>query len=82
MLKLKMSISQCSCTVVPGCNKPVIGIGRRIIITQLRNNIRQLPMFPTNKDIARPIIGIHNILHALGIRLAAGCIDRETQFLG
>ena len=39
-------------------------------------------MFPTNKDIARPIIGIHNILHALGIRLAAGCIDRETQFLG
>ena len=39
-------------------------------------------MFPTNKNIARPIIGSNNILHALGVRLAAGCINRETQFLG
>lgn len=39
-------------------------------------------MFPTDKDISVPIIGINSILNALGVRLAAGGINRETQFLG
>lgn len=43
---------------------PIIGISRRIAITQFRNNIRQRIMLPANQDIARAGIPIHNCLHA------------------
>ena len=61
---------------------PIIRIGRRIAITQFRNNIRQSIMLPTNQDIARTSIPIDDGLHANGIVAIAGYIHSKAQIFG
>lgn len=54
----------------------IIRIGRRIVITQFRNDISQLPVLPANQNIAATIIILHNVLNTLRVRLATRRVDR------
>lgn len=65
--------------VRPDDIKVIIRIGRRILVPQSIDNIRQSIVFPANQDIAGSIVAFHGIRNAVRVITVAVRVDCEAK---